>query len=123
MRIGEAARHAGVSASAIRYYERRGVLPPARRVSGIRRYDDADVDRLRLITYYRSCGVSVRTLQSIFTAGDDRRYAKAHAEIDRRIAELDDVMRAARAMQRRLRSLQQCNCRGDRRRCVVYARG
>jgi len=54
MRIGEASRDAGISASAIRYYERRGVLPRAKRVSGTRRYDDADVDRLRLITYYRS---------------------------------------------------------------------
>ena len=39
MSIGEVARRAGVSTSALRYYERVGVLPAPRRESGRRRYD------------------------------------------------------------------------------------
>jgi MerR family redox-sensitive transcriptional activator SoxR len=39
MTIGDVARVAGVRASAVRFYERGGVLPPASRASG-RRHDD-----------------------------------------------------------------------------------
>ena len=40
--IGQVARHAGLKASAIRYYESVGLLPEARRESGQRRYARAD---------------------------------------------------------------------------------
>ena len=42
--IGEVARRAGVRTSAIRYYERVGVLEPADRVGGQRRYRDETVN-------------------------------------------------------------------------------
>nr|MBA2533960.1 MerR family transcriptional regulator [Rubrobacter sp.] len=38
LNIGEVARSAGVRPSALRYYERVGVLPPPERASGRRRY-------------------------------------------------------------------------------------
>jgi hypothetical protein len=38
MKIGEIARKAGVRASAIRFYERAGVLPPASRQNGQRHF-------------------------------------------------------------------------------------
>ena len=39
MRIGEVAAHAGVRVSLLRYYEEVGLLAPAERVNGQRRYD------------------------------------------------------------------------------------
>jgi hypothetical protein len=47
--IGEIARCAGVATSAIRYYERVGLLPEAERVSGQRRYGEDAVGRLAFI--------------------------------------------------------------------------
>lgn len=47
--IGEVAREAGVNTSAIRYYERVGVLPAPDRVSGQRRYTPETVRRLGVI--------------------------------------------------------------------------
>ena len=47
--IGEIARQSGVPASTIRYYEELELLPPARRVSGQRRYDDTILQQLNLI--------------------------------------------------------------------------
>ena len=38
--ISEIGRKVGLRASAIRYYEQIGILEPARRVNGQRRYDD-----------------------------------------------------------------------------------
>ncbi len=59
MRIGKIAEQAGVSASLIRYYERKGVLPRAER-DGVwnRRYGDSDLKRIRLITGLRRLGCS-----------------------------------------------------------------
>lgn len=47
--IGEVARRAGVSTSAIRYYEKAGLLAEPERVGGKRRYDPGVVRRLGLI--------------------------------------------------------------------------
>jgi arsenate reductase (thioredoxin) len=62
MRVSELARRVGIAPSAIRFYERRGVLPTAARSpSGYRRYDEADVARLRLIVTLRKLGVPPAT--------------------------------------------------------------
>lgn len=49
MKIGQLAAQAGVNASAIRYYEKCGLLPPASRVGGQRRYPADALDRVLLI--------------------------------------------------------------------------
>jgi DNA-binding transcriptional MerR regulator len=50
MRIGMLAERLGTTAHAIRFYERRGLLPtPARAGNRYREYTDADAQRLRLL--------------------------------------------------------------------------
>lgn len=50
MRIGELAQQAGISVSAVRYYEAQGLMPrPQTRESGYRDYTAGDLERLRLI--------------------------------------------------------------------------
>jgi MerR family redox-sensitive transcriptional activator SoxR len=51
MKIGELAARAGVNASAIRYYEKLGLLPAAQRAGGQRRYADETVSRVLLICF------------------------------------------------------------------------
>lgn len=51
MKIGQLAAQSGASASAIRYYEKLGLLPPAERISGQRRYSTDALDRLLLIRF------------------------------------------------------------------------
>lgn len=53
-RIGMAAASIGVSPSALRLWERQGLVRPARSPSGYRLYSDADVRRLRRIRHLRS---------------------------------------------------------------------
>jgi DNA-binding transcriptional MerR regulator len=49
-RISEAAKTVEMTADTLRYYERRGLLPPvARDVGGVRIYEDKDISRLRFI--------------------------------------------------------------------------
>jgi DNA-binding transcriptional MerR regulator/quercetin dioxygenase-like cupin family protein len=53
VRIGEAARRIGVSASALRLWERQGLLRPERSRAGYRLYGPADLERLRRIQRLR----------------------------------------------------------------------
>lgn len=58
MKVSEVAKRAGTSASAIRFYEKEGVLPPApRRWNGYRDYGDADLARVRLLVALRRLGL------------------------------------------------------------------
>jgi DNA-binding transcriptional MerR regulator/quercetin dioxygenase-like cupin family protein len=52
-RIGEAARQVGVSASALRLWERQGLIRPSRTSGRYRLYTDADIERLRSVRRLR----------------------------------------------------------------------
>jgi DNA-binding transcriptional MerR regulator/quercetin dioxygenase-like cupin family protein len=52
-RIGAAARQTGVSPSALRLWERQGLVSPRRSPSGYRLYSDADLSRLRRVRRMR----------------------------------------------------------------------
>jgi len=118
--IGEVAEAAGVTASAIRFYESAGVLPRPVRKNGIRDYEPAVVEQLRVLRFYRSTGVSIDDLATMFSGDARKRRENAHQIVLRRIAEIDDVIAEARSMKRRLRKLLDCDCNGDAKRCVIF---
>jgi DNA-binding transcriptional MerR regulator len=76
-RIGEAAQRVGVSPSALRLWERQGLVRPQRTRSRYRVYDDADVDHLRQVRRLRevdrlnAAGIR-RMLRDPRTAGPHR---------------------------------------------------
>ena len=57
--IGEVARQTGVSLSAIRYYETLGLVSAVAREGGRRRFDEATVRRLRVITTVQNAGFTL----------------------------------------------------------------
>ena len=62
--IGEAAEKCGLSQHTLRWYERIGLLAPIERGSdGRRRFSDADLDWLALLTKLRATGMPVRDMQ------------------------------------------------------------
>lgn len=115
--IGEAARHSGVSAKMIRYYESLGLLKEARRTAaGYRIYDDSDIHTLKFVRRARDLGFSIEEIERLLglwqnrrrNSGDVRRVAQAHiADLNRRIEELQ-------AMRRTLERLV-AHCHGDHR--------
>ena len=54
--IDEVARRLGLRASAIRYYEERGLLQPSARRAGRRWYSPADIRRLAIIGHWQRVG-------------------------------------------------------------------
>ena len=91
--ISEVARRAGLSASAIRYYERRRLIPEPPRRAGRRCYDPSIVAQLRTIAAARKAGLAINDIQALLTATVSRSdldaaLAAALCGLDRRIATL-----------------------------------
>lgn len=64
--IGKLALRSDATADAIRYYEKQGLLAPARKTdSGYRLYDDAAVRRLRFIKQAQHCGFSLTEIREL----------------------------------------------------------
>ena len=72
--IGELSRRTGCKIETVRYYERIGLLPKARREGGgrFRRYDGDDVARLRFIRRARQLGFTLDEVRGLLrlAAGD-----------------------------------------------------
>ena len=68
MKIGELASRTALNASAIRYYERCGLLAAPYRVSGQRRYSDDDVHRVLLIRFASDMGFTLGEIK-LFLSG------------------------------------------------------
>jgi DNA-binding transcriptional MerR regulator len=66
--IGEVADRAGVSTSAIRFYERRGLLPADARRSGQRRYLESTLRRLVFIGMLQDAGLALDDIDGILNA-------------------------------------------------------
>jgi len=98
--IGELSRRTGCKVETVRYYERIGLLPKARREGGgrFRRYDGDNVARLRFIRRARQLGFTLDEVHELLrlTAGDGenvraeaRNLAAAHvAAIREKITDL-----------------------------------
>ena len=91
--IGELARRAGVATSAVRYYERRGLLPADVRRSGQRRYR---VESLRLLVFIgmlQDAGLSLDDIEGVLAAGDVHEWKEIAASrleaLDEQIARLE----------------------------------
>jgi DNA-binding transcriptional MerR regulator len=63
--IGEVSRKTGIAASTIRYYEKIGLLPAAKRVSGKRRYDASILQKVGLILLAKQAGLSIEEIQTL----------------------------------------------------------
>ncbi len=66
MTIGEVAKQSGLRTSAIRYYERVGLLPKAARSGGQRRYDARVLRRLAVLARAKNCGFTLDEVRQLF---------------------------------------------------------
>lgn len=67
MSIGETARKAGVRTSALRFYERAGILPKVGRVNGRRRYDEKTVRMIEVLSFAQRAGFSLAEIKRLFS--------------------------------------------------------
>jgi DNA-binding transcriptional MerR regulator len=95
--IAEVAEKTGVSAHALRYYERIGLLEVARQAGGHRRFTQPDIDRVVFIGRLRATAMPIREIRRYF----DLVAAGRSTECDR-LALLQGHRRAVRAHLREL---------------------
>lgn len=63
--IGEAAKTVGIAPSALRFYEKEGLLPPADRTEGGRRiYDNSSLEWLKIIECLKKTGMPLEDIKS-----------------------------------------------------------
>jgi MerR family transcriptional regulator, redox-sensitive transcriptional activator SoxR len=111
--ITAVAREVGVRPSTLRYYEKIGLLPTARRVAGHRRYDDYALNQVELITYAKRAGFTLAQIRSL---RENAAFGKSPATLwhdlaARKAAELDQVIVRAEEAKQRLLALSRCRCR------------
>ena len=117
--IGEVARRSGVAASALRYYERTGLIPRADRRGGRRVYGEEILDRLALIGVAKAAGFRVSEISTLL-AGLGRRTppgsrwrslaARKHEELKARRAQLEQAQRVLEVVTRcECPSLDECS--------------
>ncbi|MBM0224849.1 MerR family transcriptional regulator [Micromonospora sp. ATA51] len=64
--VGQVAKLAGVTVRTLHHYDEIGLLSPSgRTAAGYRRYDDADLERLQLVRYYRELGFPLDEIAAI----------------------------------------------------------
>jgi MerR family mercuric resistance operon transcriptional regulator len=123
--IARLAAAAGVHVETIRYYQRLKLVPePPRPLGGIRRYNDADADRLRFIKRAQAMGFTLAEIVSLLTLQRRRRSCRATRElaavklglVEARICEL-------RQLRKELADLiAACDANAEDRACPVIQR-
>lgn len=101
LKIGELARKAAVTAKAIRFYERKGVLPAAKRAANrYRIYGDDAAEILRFVKQAGGLGLTLAEIKDIIAIRQGGRPPCTHVhqllkdkavELDRKLKDLVDV--------------------------------
>jgi DNA-binding transcriptional MerR regulator len=90
--VGSVARMAGITVRTLHHYDEIGLLSPGDRSdAGYRRYDDADLERLQRILFFRELGFALDEIKTVMTDGGadaSAHLARQHEMLLERIARL-----------------------------------
>ena len=123
MTIGRLAKRVGVNIDTIRYYERNGLIPePARRASGYREYEVADVRRLRFILRAKDLGFTLAEIGELLSLSGDRDVRGVKRRAEQRLEQVENKMKELQRVRRGLKTLiDACPGHGDLERCPIVA--
>jgi MerR family redox-sensitive transcriptional activator SoxR len=110
--IGEVAERTGLATSAIRYYEKIGLLDEPPRSAGRRYYDPAILQRLSLILMARDAGLSLDEIQVLvnrFPEGT-RPEERWRTVAPRKLKELEALSLKIEGMKAALTRTLRCDC-------------
>jgi DNA-binding transcriptional MerR regulator len=95
--IGELSRRTGLATSALRYYERVGLLRPDSRANGRRYYDFSGAERVALIRLCQDAGFTLAEIRGLLATGTRRSRAWTRL-VKAKLSELEaSIARARRA--------------------------
>jgi len=94
LRIGEVALRAGVSIDAVRYYERRRLLPAAPRTEGgFRLFTPDTVERVRFIKHAQELGFSLDDIGKLLAPGGAGECRRVRDHLKVKLSEVDERIR------------------------------
>jgi len=108
--IGEVARRTGMSASRIRYYEARGLLPQPERVAGKRRCGEDVLRRLTIIDAAQRVGFRLLEIRDLLGSRDEIAHERLRHLALLKLPELDDLIARATSVRRVLTLYSRCSC-------------
>jgi DNA-binding transcriptional MerR regulator len=113
LQIGELAKRTALSVDAIRFYERRKLLPPAVRSAGrFRLYAADDIERLRFVRRMQSLGFSLKEIRELMGIRADKAHAcpSVRQFLKTKLAEVTVKIRELRRLESELKTdLRKCN--------------
>lgn len=96
--IKDISEQLGLSAHAIRFYEKEGMVDIPRNPRGIREFDEVSIDKLKAISHYRRVGMSLEDIRRILAEFQNHNYAlsiqlleKTKLELEEKIANLQET--------------------------------
>jgi MerR family transcriptional regulator, redox-sensitive transcriptional activator SoxR len=120
--IGDLASRTGLSVSAIRFYERKGLIEPFRSAGGQRRFLRSDIRRLSFIQIAQALGLSIEGIAAELARLPHQRTPNAAdwAKISRAIRSiLDDKIAILERTRDRLDGCIGCGCLSLKK-CALY---
>jgi DNA-binding transcriptional MerR regulator len=118
MKIGQVAADADVTVDTVRFYERRGVLPPPeRRPSGYREYTPATVERIRMARSLQQLGFTLDEIIDALRAHDAGETSEAsqlwrlEAVVDRIDTKIAELRRTRRGITKTIAECRAGRCR------------
>jgi DNA-binding transcriptional MerR regulator len=105
--IGELAKRTGVATSALRYYEKLGLLPAPVRVSGQRRYPESAVGLVGTILLLRDVGFSLGESKAVL-ASRPQAVDSWRSHTQRKLADLDEQIAKAQTAKEALTHALHC---------------
>jgi DNA-binding transcriptional MerR regulator len=111
--IGELAKRTDLSVDAIRFYERRKLLPPASRSTGrFRLYTNEAIDRLLFVRRMQGLGFSLQEIKELMGVRSDRAHACSAVRqfLKTKLADVAERMRELQQLETELKAdLRKCN--------------
>jgi MerR family redox-sensitive transcriptional activator SoxR len=111
-RIGEVAQHAGIATSAIRYYEKEGLILKADRQGNARVYGADIFDRLALIALAKKAGFTIAETREL-VRGISRRTSpgpRLQSMAEKKLVEVEARIAESERMRDVLQRMMRCEC-------------
>jgi MerR family transcriptional regulator, redox-sensitive transcriptional activator SoxR len=108
--IGEVAQETGLQSSALRYYEKVGLITPVARSGGRRQYDRSVLRRLAVIALLQEAGFTIAEVGQLLDAGPGHDTWQTMAE--QKLAELDAHLERIATARDVLVAAVECDCSG-----------
>lgn len=108
LQIGEVAKLAAVNIQTVRYYEKRGILRPAKRSqAGFRLYSEETVQTLNFIKHSKDLGFTLEEIRELLAlrATTASRCQKVRKKAKSKLADIQDKLRVLKQMEKNLKNL------------------